>query len=648
MTDPRRRRSTADTDIVVGPVEPVRTPSYFDVMDAFRAERAASVGRAEPPVIAVPPMLSRDVRDRPFVRAIRQAVTEPTDEERIQNRGAIVESDDGSKVIELEPIEIEGDPRTERSTPTTSFVRGMANTVAMGQMPRVLAAVDATHGLPYDARRAEWERYYSDSQRDNPEEHAAGVATGVLGGMLTSAGPVSQFVARGATPAARIGRAALTAGGVEAVPAALDSNADTAAGVIGDVAMRAIPAAAMGIGGAGIAEIARLSRNAPALERMAESMDETAAPYRVRSAGARTQGFQRLVDDLPGGQRRAAETLSETGIMPRGTMLGSIDAALERARSAESRAGARIENTRRAMDLLSPDDLRGVPSLDDAVRMPGQVDAEPLARAYEDIASRYRGIPGAESIRESALSLADEVRATGPMTFQQAQTHKQFLDSMINWADDRPGQRLRPLMENRQEVRRALARSMDEAVAQDIGPDAALDYQRNRRNWQAANLFRRMGEDTEFRNAANRVASPSDQAAAALGAMGENGSITRGVMAGIANRVLRGREASMVAGTLENMADAARKIASRDASKAWIMDALAAARPDDPRTIAMIVQRIAARDPVAAQQIVRAADPFGEIPSDQMQQYGAPEPQQEGHTLDPFGEISDEEMREYQ
>ena len=90
----------------------------------------------------------------------------------------------------------------------------------------------------------------------------------------------------------------------------------------------------------------------------------------------------------------------------------------------------------------------------------------------------------------------------------------------------------------------------------------------------------------------------------------------------------------MVTGTLENMADAAQ-IASRDASKAWIMDALATARRTI-RTIAMIVQRIAARDPRAAQQIVRASDPFGEIPSDQMQQYGAPEPQQEGHTLDPF------------
>ena len=55
--------------------------------------------------------------------------------------------------------------------------------------------------------------------------------------------------------------------------------------MIGDVAMRALPAATMGIGGARIAEIARLSRNAPALERMAESMDEAAAPYRVRSAG---------------------------------------------------------------------------------------------------------------------------------------------------------------------------------------------------------------------------------------------------------------------------------------------------------------------------------------------------------------------------
>ena len=32
----------------------------------------------------------------------------------------------------------------------------------------------------------------------------------------------------------------------------------------------------------------------------------------------------------------------------------------------------------------------------------------------------------------------------------------------------------------------------EEAVAQDIGTDAALDYQRNRRNWQAAKPIRRM------------------------------------------------------------------------------------------------------------------------------------------------------------
>ena len=93
----------------------------------------------------------------------------------------------------------------------------MANTVAMGQMPRVLAAVDATHGLPYDAPARNGRGTTAIPSATIQMSMPQAWRPVSLGGMLTSSGPVSQFVARGATPASRIGRAALAAGGVEAI-----------------------------------------------------------------------------------------------------------------------------------------------------------------------------------------------------------------------------------------------------------------------------------------------------------------------------------------------------------------------------------------------------------------------------------------------
>lgn len=611
MTEPiRRRRATADVDVLAGPTDDA--PAAPSPADSDVLERMEAIRRTLAPTNATVAASQVDpVRDEPVLRSIRRAIAEPTQAERIRDRGAIVETDDGGREVQLEPIEVLGDPRQEadKSTPATSFVRGLGNTVAFGQMPRIMAGIDAIGGADYDTRLQDWQRHYRHSQEDEPAWSAAGTATGVLGSILAPAGPAGRFVAAGATPASRIGRAALTSGAIEAVPAALDSDADTLSGRAMDVAERAIPAALLGTAGSGIAEIARLSRDANRLRAAADSLDEAAAPMRVRSAGARTLGFQRLVEDLPGGQQRAAQVLDETGIMPRGTMLGSVDDALERARAAESRSGSRIGNVRRAMDLLSPDSARGLPSLDEgAARAAGQVDPEPLAQAYEDIARRYQGVTGAESIRDSALSLAGEVRANGPMTFEQAQTQKQFLDSMINWADERPGQRLRPLMENRQEVRRALARSMDEAVAQDIGPAAAQDYQRARQQYQVANMFRRFGDDSAMRDSANRLVSPSDYAAGLAGAAGEAGSGIRGFAAVVANRLMRGREASLAAGTMERMADAARRLADRDPNRAWISRALVQAQQGGPRALGMAIQQIAQEDPTAAEIIAQSAN----------------------------------------
>lgn len=653
MTDPirRRRLATADADVLSGaaPAPAAPAPADADVLERMEAIRRTLA----PTNAAVAASAADPVRDEPVLRSIRRAIAEPTEAERIRDRGAIVETDDGGREVQLEPIEVLGDPRQEadRSTPVTSFVRGLGNTVAFGQMPRILAAADALGGADYDTRRQEWERHYRHSQEDEPGWSAAGTATGVLGSVLAPAGPAGRFVAAGATPASRIGRAALTSGAIEAVPAALDSNADTLSGRAMDVAERAIPAALLGTAGSGIAEIARLSRDANRLRSAADSLDEAAAPMRVRSAGARTLGFQRLVEDLPGGQQRAAQVLDETGIMPRGTMLGSVDDALERARAAERSSGARIGNVRQAMDLLSPDSARGLPSLEEgAARAAGQVDPEPLAQAYEDIARRYQGVTGAESIRDSALSLAGEVRANGPMTFEQAQTQKQFLDSMINWADERPGQRLRPLMENRQEVRRALARSMDEAVAQDIGPAAAQDYQRARQQYQVANMFRRFGDDSAMRDSANRLVSPSDYAAGLAGAAGEAGSGVRGFAAVVANRLMRGREASLAAGTMERMADVARRLADRDPQRAWVARTLIQAQQGGPRALGMAIQQIAQDDPASADAIAQAANlpatpepELGQLINPMYLQDGAPGQAQPADAA-PAADVDDDEI----
>lgn len=132
MADTRRRRAHADVDVFVGPTqepEPV-SPADMDVIGRMESIRSALA----PTNAAVAASQVDPVREEPVLRSIRRAIAEPTDEERILNRGAIVETDEGGREVQLEPIEVLGDPRPEadKSTPLTSYVRGLGNTVAFG------------------------------------------------------------------------------------------------------------------------------------------------------------------------------------------------------------------------------------------------------------------------------------------------------------------------------------------------------------------------------------------------------------------------------------------------------------------------------------------------------------------------------------
>jgi hypothetical protein len=76
----------------------------------------------------------------------------------------------------------------------------------------------------------------------------------------------------------------------------------------------------------------------------------------------------------------------------------------------------------------------------------------------------------------------------------------------------------------------------------------------------------------------------------------------------MANRLLRGREASLAAGTMERLADTARRLADRDPQRAWIARTLIQAQQGGPRALGMAIQQIAQEDPTAADAIAQAAN----------------------------------------
>lgn len=597
MPDPVRRR-TADDTVLFDPDAVEVTAARPDLADVDVMEAIRLIPRA--PV--------DHTNDAPSYGVLRNDLSP------LRGAGRTLHADDASPMAHTEttpdgfrelvfdqPFEITGDPRTERSSETTSAVRALGNTLALGQLPKILAAADSVVGdETYDDAHARWERAYRDSEADSPVATQVGRGAAVLGTVATPAGPLARL-GQSASAAGRIGRAAAIGGTMSGAPAFLNSDADTLSARLSDAALPAAEGAGLGAMTAGLGELVRLLGP----ERMAAlsaSANESAFPFRTRSAGARTVPFQRLADDLPGGIPATAKTLADTGIARRGEMMLTGEEAGRRAAQVRARSGARIGETRRAMEGLASD----LPSLD--ARAPGMVDPEPLALAYDEIAARNTGVIGAEHIRDAAASMASDMRSAGPMTFEQAQRSKEFMDSLINWRDPAPGRRLPVVQGNRQEVRRALMRSMDDAVGADLGPEALQGYQGARREYQVSKLFDDMAHDSELRETANRVISPSDYAAGGVATLADATSGWRGLAAVVANRLTRGREHSMVAGSLERIADAADRMAARNVGAGPAARALRAAiSQGGPAAVAQVITTLGRENPELADAIAAEA-----------------------------------------
>lgn len=603
-------RVSADDELDWDPTDvgPPMGPADFDVMDSIRESRLDPNPRPYEPTPA--PASPGVNRSAPFVTAVRRAMTAPTEEERIRDRGAIVDTPEGGREIELEPFVIEGDPRTDEQKPTelTSYVRGIGNTVAMGQMPRILAAADSIVGGDYDERLQDWQRAYSDSARDNPDAYNTGSALGIAGTVLTPAGPLARAAGSAPTALGRIGRGAALSGVMEAVPAVLDAPNpfDDPGRFTDQVVGRVIPAIGLGAGMAGLGEFARLTTNPDTLNRAADHLDDMSVPYRVRSAGARTQGFQRMVDDLPGGQTESAHMLDQTGIMPRGTMFGSVDQARQRAEQVRSGAGARIEAIRQDMDVLYPNGLRNMPSMFMEERLPGTVSRGPLINQLQQTIDNTEGLLTGDARQVAARSLLQDAQNSGNYTFQQAFDEKRGFDNPANFHGPSPNARLAPMVQDRRDLRRALVNSMDDAVGQDLGPSRVSEFQRARREYQQADLYERMGHDSELREAANRIFSPSDMGAFGLGLLTPGGNGPRAVAFSVLNRMLRGREASMAAGTMERTADALRAVAARNPAQAPVVQLLIQAGQRGPVGLAQTIQFLEQTDPQMAEAAYEA------------------------------------------
>lgn len=376
-------------------------------------------------------------------------------------------------------------------------------------------------------------------------------------------------------PTSRVGRVLASSAGGAAI-GAMSAPDNRARGAL-------LGALGGGVLGGGIEAVDALS-NPAALRASADSLDEASAPLRTRSAGARTVGFQRLVEDLPGGHQEAARVLAESGVAPRGSMLLTTDDAALRAREAAAQAGRDIGHVRDAMAELG-DDAAGLPAL--AGRRAGFIDNEAVAQAYDDLAARYDLIPEAENQAAAARYMAERTRSMGPdVPFESAQQRKQYLDRVTNWRDPNPGNRLSPLVNDRRDIRRAVAGAQDAAVAEDLGGEALDFYRGARRRFQVNSLFDDMAHDSRLRDDANRLASPSDTAAGLAGAFGEGGNMLKGIGAFLANRILRGREHSLAAGTMERTADALRWVAEHQPEQLGAILSLARVSPERAAALA--------------------------------------------------------------
>lgn len=197
---------------------------------------------------------------------------------------------------------------------------------------------------------------------------------------------------------------------------------------------------------------------------------------------------------------------------------------------------------------------------------PGTVDVGPVADALDRIADSYRGLPSGARGLAAAESLARDYRATGGrlpfgrprgtgLPSAGAQKELDLIEQQIN---RQPGtnpvnDRMAAIQDDLRDLRSSLRSQMDRAVM-GVDPELGATYPRQRREYQIGKIFGNLGEDDARREAANRLVSPTDYAAAMTG----NGSmLQRALQAGM-NRAFRGREASLAATVGERTSDAFR------------------------------------------------------------------------------------------
>jgi hypothetical protein len=223
-------------------------------------------------------------------------------------------------------------PGTDYSYSPGAVAMGLGDGLTLGHADELAGgAMSLARGTDYQAEQERAEGISQEAQRRNPGSYATGILAslpmtmalpGVNTSGMTGTGAALARVGSGITQGAIAGEGFSTAemGSRELFDDTARGGAFSGlAGSLGEAAVVAAPRLIEGVG------------------RMADRLDDASAPIRVRSAGPRTVGEVRRVDQLPGGARGFAQSLDDLGIAPRGSV-GTVDQVGARAAEAEQRA----------------------------------------------------------------------------------------------------------------------------------------------------------------------------------------------------------------------------------------------------------------------------------------------------------------------
>jgi hypothetical protein len=529
---------------------------------------------------------------------------------------------------EMPPVTI---PGTDIEYSPAAGLGGMLDTLTFGHADELMAAADqARYGGEYETHRRRRDEEARDVRERFPYSYGAGLASQLPAMLATSVGTAG--LAPTAARSILLGEAAATGGlaahGASAAP--LDARGQ-------DVRRGAALGGALGLAGQAAGDVVEAAR--PGMQRMADSLDEWAAPLRVRGSVGTGLEAMRRIDDLPGGIDRFAQDLDQFGISPRGSV-HSVDTAQQRAVGVRGASSGTLDDVFNRMELEErADDVvaqwlqprgarppRDVPptlpggrrASPDAGTLPptrapglaaetapptyrepastavapppvaarGRVNLEPVAGILDDVAERNARLPGQGPVVEGARELAGQYREHGGMrTFREAQDLVETLDQPANWtANTSPvGSRLPAVASRARDLRRGVRDAMDAAV-DSVDPSLGESYRAARRQNQVGRIVEGRGRDMALREANNRQVSPSDYIAGLSGFT--EGGFMEGARNVLFNRLLRGREATMGAAGAERMADLLRSRAARSVSPGALRPiaarAAGAASAEDP------------------------------------------------------------------